>query len=342
MPQKRTTNGAVTLFDVAQEAGVHPSTVSRALDPRQRNRVKEPTRRRIVDTANRLGYRPHLVARGLQSGRTATVGVIVADLGNMFVTPIIHGLTNSLETLGMLPMIAETEDDRDRLIIILDHMLSRRVDALVVASARAGDRDILEAAGRLVPVIIAGRPLLDTSLPQVIHDDFLGGRLVAEHFHQLGHRRVVQLKGPEDVANFPLRTGGFSGYCGAFGIEEINLAEEATTPAIEEGARLASLLLEQPGSLPTGVFAHNDLMAIGALSVFRSVGIQVPATISLVGYNDLPMVGQIDPPLTTVRYPSSEVGKAAGEMLSQLLSGGRPGDRFLKPVLVIRSSTRSV
>jgi len=304
--------------------------------------VKEPTRLRIVDTAHRLGYRPHLVARGLQSGRTATVGVIVADLGNSFITPIIHGLTNSIETLGLVPMIAETEDDHDRLAVILEHMVSRRVDALVVAAARSGDREILESVGRLLPTVIAARPLAGTTLSQVTHDDVLGGRLAAEHFHRLGHRLVVQLRGPDDVGNFPLRGTGFSDYCRRAKVDELELPQRGRAPSEEEGARLADFLLSAGRPLPTGVFAHNDLMAVGALSVFRDAGINVPGTLSLAGYNDLPMVGLIDPPLTTVRYPSMELGRAAGEMLSQLLSGGSPADRFLKPTLVVRASTRAL
>ena len=155
----------VTLLDVAREAGVHVSTVSRALDPAHRARVKDATRLHIEAVAHKLGYRPDMVARGLKSGRTAAVGVIVADLGNTFITPVIHGLTAAVETAGMMPMIAETEDDHDRFSNILDHMLSRRVDAMVVTSARSADRETLESAGRIVPIVVAGRPLDDTSLP---------------------------------------------------------------------------------------------------------------------------------------------------------------------------------
>ncbi|HUO46709.1 MAG TPA: LacI family DNA-binding transcriptional regulator [Acidimicrobiia bacterium] len=342
MTDRTRPNGGVTLLDVAREAGVHPSTVSRALDPRQQDRVKEPTRARIVDVANRLGYRPHLVARGLQSGRTATVGVIAADLGNTFVTPIIHGVTSAIEAVGLLPLIAETQDDHERLAVILDHMLSRRVDAIVVAAARAGDKDILESAGRVVPVIIAARPLDDSLLPQVIHDDERGARLAAEHFYDLGHRLVAQLRGPADVANFSRRAVGFSDFCEAMGMDEVEIPERGHTPSIEEGERLARALIDRGGPLPTAIFAHNDLMAIGALSVLRTAGLRVPGIVSLVGYNDLPMVGQIDPPLTTVLYPSLEVGTMAGEMVSQLLSGKRPSDHTLEPVLVVRASTRPV
>ena len=338
----RRSNGGVTLFDVARLAGVHPSTVSRALDPEQRKRVKEPTRRLIMDAASRLGYRPDLIARGLRNGRTATVGVIAADLGNTFVTPIIHGLTGAIEMAGMLPLIAETQDDHDRFQIILDHMLSRRVDAIVVIAARTGDQAILEDTGQSVPIVITGRPLAKTILPQVIHDDRGGGQLVAEHFHQLGHRRVAQLHGPVDVGNFPRRAEGFTEVCRARGLDEVELQGRAEFPNIEDGARLMDELLDRPGPLPTAVFAHNDNIAVGALSRLRAAGLEVPEQVSLAGYNDLPMVDQLCPPLTTVLYPSLEVGKAAGEMVRQLLEGQVPKDLSLEPRLIVRESTGSV
>ena len=338
----RRSNGGVTLFDVARLAGVHPSTVSRALDPLQRKRVKEPTRRLIMDAASRLGYRPDLIARGLRNGRTATVGVIAADLGNTFVTPIIHGLTGAIETAGMLPLIAETQDDHDRFAIILDHMLSRRVDALVVIAARSGDQAILESAGKLVPIVIAARPLNRTVLPQVIHDDRRGGQLVAEHFQQLGHKLVAQLHGPVDVGNFPRRAEGFSEVCRAAGLTEVVLAGRADFPKTDDGERLMQELLESSGPFPTAVFAQNDNIAIGALSKLRAAGLRVPGDVSLAGYNDLPMVDQLCPPLTTVLYPSLEVGKAAGGMVRQLLDGETPTDLTLEPRLIVRESTARV
>lgn len=335
-------NGGVTLFDVARLAGVHPSTVSRALDPRQQARVKEVTRERIMDAANRLGYRPHLIARGLQSGRTATIGVIAADLGNLFVTPIIHGLTGSIEEAGMLPMIAETQDDHHRFIRILDHMLARRVDAIVVMAARSEDLAILEKAAISVPVLIAARPLDGTRLPQVIHDDREGGRLVAEHFHQLGHTWVAQLRGPIEVANFPRRAIGFGGYCRQAGVDEATLDVWAESPTIDEGARLMQMLLDGSTRRPTAIFAHNDLMALGALGALGIAGLRVPEDVSLAGYNDLPMVGYLSPPLTTVHYPSLEIGQTAGLMVQQLLAGEQPSDHNLEPGLVVRGSTGQI
>jgi LacI family transcriptional regulator len=339
LDEPRKPNGGVTLSDVARLAGVHPSTVSRALDPLQERRVKEETRRRIAEAASRLGYRPHLVARGLQSGRTATVGMIAADLGNTFVTPIIHGFTGAIEASGMLPLIAETQDDHSRLGRILEHMLSRRVDAIVVAAARVGDLAIIEAAGAVVPVVIAARPLDDTTICQIVQDDGEGGRIAAEHFHRLGHRRLAQLRGPDEVVNFPRRAAGFSGYVRETGLEECFLELTADLATIDEGRRLMAALLERTVPPPTAIFAHNDLMAVGALSVLRAAGLRVPEDVSLVGYNDLPMVGFLTPPLTTVRYPSLEIGRTAGEMVRLLLAGERPPDQTLEPELTVREST---
>jgi len=331
-----------TLDDVAREVGVHPSTVSRALNPSKAGLVNPETRQAVEEAARRLGYRPHMVARGLQSGRTATVGVIAADLGNQFVTPIIHGVTASLELGEFMPVIAETQDEHERFARILDHMLSRRVDAVVALAARAGDRQILEDAARIAPVVVAARPLPGSRLPQVVHDDAAGARMAAEHLHELGHRRVAQLRGPLDVANFEHRASAFSETCRELGIEEVEVPEIGSRPIYDEGYRLMKALLERDTDVPTAVFAHNDLMALGALAALKERDLSVPEDVSLIGYNDLPMMALVDPPLTTVRYPSREIGLAAGELVVAHLAGEESADVCLQPSLVVRRSTRPV
>lgn len=331
-----------TLDDIAREVGVHPSTVSRALNPARAALVKPDTRAAVEEAARRLGYRPDMVARGLQSGRTATVGVIVADLGNAFITPIIHQVAASLETATIMPVIAETQDEHERFARILDHIISRRVDAIVTAAARAGDREILESAARVVPIVVAARPLPHSSLPQVIHDDERGGRMAAEHLADLGHVSVAQLRGPLDVANFARREIGFGDTCRRLGLDEVVVDEIGSRPIFEEGRRLMEALLADDRPLPTAIFAHNDLMALGALAALNDAGLRVPEDISLMGYNDLPMMDLVAPPLTTVRYPSREIGRAAGEFVVEVLGGAEPEDVCLEPSLVVRRSTRQL
>jgi LacI family transcriptional regulator len=340
MAERTPDRRSVTLQDVADAAGLHPSTVSRALDPERRDRVSDATREHVVAVAARLGYRPDMVARGLKSGRTGALGVVVADLGNIFVTPLVHGIADAIDDAGMMSVVAESRDDRDRFAGILDHMLSRRVDALVILAARTGDRELVEMANRSVPVVLASRPLEDTPVRQVIHDNDLGGALVAEHLHALGHRIVAQLRGPDDVLNFPRRAHGFMGRVEALGMELADLDGVAAHPTQEEGRRLMEDLLDTRPRLPSAVFAHNDLMAIGALTALKSRGLRVPDDISLVGYNDMPLADQVSPPLTTVRYQTHEVGRRAGEMVLALLAGDECEDVVLTPTLVARGSTR--
>ncbi len=295
-----------------------------------------------MDVANDLGYRPDLVARSLQSGRTGTVGVILADLGNTFVTPLVHGVAASLESARALPTIAESQDDHARMLNILDHMLSRRVDGIVAVAARAADQQALEAAAKVVPVVLASRPLENTELVSITHDDREGGRLAADHLHQLGHRTVAQLCGPDDVLNFPRRAEGFRSVVTERGLHEVSPDACAERPVADEGARLMELLLDSSPRHPTAVFAHNDLMALGALSVLRQRSLRVPEDISLVGFNDLPLVGHLTPPLSTVRLRPLELGRIAGDVVVRMMSGETPRSVTLGVSLIRRGSTRRV
>lgn len=332
----------MTLKDIAESLGVNASTVSRALDPAKAHLVKDETIARVRQAAKHLGYRGDHVAGSLRRRVTATVGVIVADLANPFIAPVIHGIANALAAEQMLPLIFETQDDPDQLKWGVDHLLSRRVDAIIVAGARFGDRLVLEAATQFTPVVVAVRGLPGSPLPHVLHDDRAGGAMAARHLIELGHSRLAELRGPMDIGNFVARHEGFRDACRDAGVEVVGSLGYGARPIREEGERLAGDLVELCGtSLPTAVFAHNDLMALGALSVFRQHGLVCPRDISLIGYNDSPTIDQVDPPLTSVAYPGIEVGRSAGTLALQLIARNDrpiPGAVF-QPRIVIREST---
>ena len=334
--------GVATLEDVARAAGVHYSTVSRALDPNKVWRVNAVTRKHVQAVARRMGYQRDMVASGLKRGRTHTVAIVVADLGNPFIAPVLRGIANRLELAGFMSLISDTQDDSARLERILNHLLSRRVDAIILTAARLGDGPVLRRISRLgTPVVLAVRNVPGIRLPACTDDDLLGGTLAARHLLALGHRRVSQLRGPADVYSFVERGGGFSKTVAAAGAVEVEVPSTALTPTLEEGGRLMRLLLDGKRVAPTAIFAHNDLMALGALAVMRERGLNCPKDFSVIGYNDSPQVDRVMPPLTTIRQPSEELGRTAAEMAVGLLTApDRPvASRSLAPTLVVREST---
>jgi LacI family transcriptional regulator len=337
---------AVTLRDVALAAGVHPSTVSRSLDPGQSARVNEATRERVLEVARALEYEPDLVAKSLRNQRTNTVGVVVPDFGNPLYAGMIRGLNRALERQGYASVMSETTDDSGRLEHTLNLFTRRRVDAVVVASAREHDRPVLRQFARQgVPLVMAIRWIKGVNVPIVANDDRYGGALAAAHLIELGHRRLAQLHGPADIETFVERGTGFSDTVARAGLDEPMRPASATGPTVAEGRRLMALLLRSAKEPPTAVFAHNDLMAIGAFEALQEAGLSCPGDVSVIGYNDIPLVEHLDPPLSTISMPVTEVGRVAAETALTLVDGG-PTTRLdaavsinLRPTLVPRRST---
>jgi LacI family transcriptional regulator len=332
----------VTLEDVARAAGVHYSTVSRALDPNKVWRVNAATRKRVQTVARRMGYQRDMVASGLKRGRTHTVAVVVPDLGNPTIAPILRGIANRLESAGLMSLVSETQDDSERLEWILNHLVSRRVDAIILTAARLVDGPALRRFGRQrIPVVLAVRQVPGSRLPACTNDELMGGTLAAEHLLGLGHSRLAQLRGPSDFFSTMERAQGFSKAIASAGATEVTVPTASGLPTIDEGIRLMRMLLDRARSAPTAVFAHHDLLALGALVAMRERGLECPKHISLIGFHDLPQVDRVTPALTTIRQPSEELGRLAAEMTVTILNSPSrpPSSRSLAPALIVREST---
>lgn len=335
-------SGHVTIRDIAREAGVHPSTVSRALDPARANRISDDTRRQVVEAARALGYTRDAVAQGLRSGRTRTMGVIVADIANPFIAPVLRGIENGLGSRDLMALVTESRDDVDRLARLVDDLMARRVDAIIVTGARRGDERALRRASATVPVVLAVRSLPRAGLPSVTHDDLQGGRLAAEHLLGLGHRRLARLSGPDDVSSFRERGSGFRDAVVAGGGELVGERQPPGMPTLDDGRRLMSRMLDLTRP-PTAVFALNDLMAIGAMQELRARGLACPGDVSVVGFNDDRLASHVVPSLTTIRLPGYELGRIAADTAVMLIENpGHEAVRLTLPsTLIVRDSTAS-
>lgn len=330
----------VTLKRIAELAGVHPATVSRALDPEKSSMISDETRAKVMEKAAELDYQPNIPARTLRHGRSATMGVVVADLENPYTGRMVRGIENALEGRGIMALIAETQDDVDRMGRVLSHLISRSVDAIITTAARRGTERVLKKAYYQVPVVLADRSLPGAGFPTVAPDDVFGGRLAAEHLLSLGHTRLAQMAGPADISSFERRSAGFKAAVDAAGAELIDPGETAREPSIAEGRRLTQHLIER-GNVPTAMFAQNDLMALGMLDALKELGFACPEEVSIVGYDDLPLTAYTNPSLTTVRLPGYHLGRMAAEVAVSLSEDpqAEASDLTIAPTLVIRMSS---
>jgi LacI family transcriptional regulator len=328
----------VTLKHVADAAGVHFSTVSRALNPATRSRVKPDITARILATAQRLGYRANTLASGLRTRRSYVVGVVVPDIASLLFPPILEGIDSTLLKEGYMTMLANSANDPARHRRILAGMIERQVDGLILATATLDGAALTDWNEGRSPVVLINRTDESGRAPAVVNDDIRGVGLAVRHLAAFGHARIAHIAGPRSLSTGMMRVRGFQ-----LAVGELALAEPVIVQAqafTREAGRLACHdLIEQHRDV-TAIVAANDLIALGCYDSFAERGIVCPRDISVTGYNDAPFVDMVDPPLTTVRIRQREMGIEAGRLLLARMNGEDvSADILLRPELVARRST---
>jgi len=332
---------SVTIRDVARLAEVHPGTVSRALNEQTRGLVNPETAERVIRVAEQLGYRPNPIARGLKTNRSYTVGVLIPDLTNPLFPPIMRGIEDRLADAGYTLLIVNTDNDAERERIHMDALRDRQVDGFIAATARLDVELLSEVAAGGAPVVLVNRSLEDGSLPAVTVDDRQGIRLAVDHVLALGHERIGHVAGPQNVSTGHRRYLGFLEAMGAAGLgapaDRISFSTAFTEA---EGARACAELLDREPQI-SAIVAANDRLAIGCYDALEAHELTCPDDVSIVGFNDMPLVDRLRPPLTTVRVPQREIGTVAADLLLQRLGDGTQTAReiLLEPTLIVRGST---
>jgi DNA-binding LacI/PurR family transcriptional regulator len=324
---------AVTIHDVARRARVSVSTVSRAFTMPEV--VREATRSRVLEAARELGYRPNRAARSLITGRTGNLGVIVPDLGNPFFPAVLKGAQVQAREADHAVFLADTDED-PRLEADLIRAMAKQVDGVLLCSPRLAPADLDEVLG-LTSLVLLNRRV--PGVPAVVMDSADGMRQAVEHLAALGHRRCAFLEGPRNSWSNRERRRGLRAAARAHGIEAAELGPFA--PRFEAGMQAADVAL---AARVTAVLAFNDLMALGVLSRLADRGVAVPAEMSVVGFDDIPMAAMCAPSLTTVAMPMEQAGRAAVALLLDRLAGGaradgQPPRLLLGTQLIVRSST---
>jgi LacI family transcriptional regulator len=330
-----------TIHDVAKAVGVHASTVSRVMNPSRRHMVTTEMARRVIDAATSLGYHPNALAHGLRMRRSSTVGVLIPDITNPVFPLILRGIEDALGPLGYTAIIANTDGDASRDALILERMLARRVDGFILATARRQDPVVARCVAEDLPVVLINRMTSGIAgITAVVNEDARGIALAVAHLAGLGHRRIAHLAGPQHLSTGHERLEGFVAAMADAGLAvQKRLIATAFAYNVAEGERAMRSLLDAGGF--TAIVTANDLLAIGCYDALAARGLRCPGDVSVTGYNDMPFVDKLSPPLTTIRIQHYEMGVRAASLLLERLTDpdSRRVDIKLEPSLVIRGST---
>jgi LacI family transcriptional regulator len=328
MPRER--RRRATIVDVAEQAGVAASTVSRAFtNPR---RVNVETREHVLQVAERLGYTPNPAARALESGRTDTVALVLPDITNPFFFGLIKGAERAAAAAGYTLVIGDSEENpaaEERML----RRLEPAVDGFVVCSSRLPDA-VLAQVAEAGPLTLVNRQL--AGVDSVASDYQSGTRQIVDHLASLGHRGFVFLGGPPESWSGARRWRGLQAAAKARALTAVRHGPYA--PTLAGGAAAADAAVASGAS---ALVAHNDLLAIGVLGRLRERGLTVPADVSVVGFDDIFGSEFCAPPLTTLAEHVREAGRRAVEsLLMQMQRRDRQPARVLLPTqLLVRAST---
>lgn len=328
-----------TIDDVARLAGVHKATVSRALNERTESQIGRDTVLRVREAAKVLGYVPNVMARGLRTASSMTIGVVIPDLTNPLFPPIVRGIEHHLLARGYTALLANTDESETVERVAIGSLLARHVDGLIIASGhrRAAALSEIHRAG--VRAVMLNRDAEDVPYPLVSAEDAQGIAATVAHLLELGHRDLLHIAGPATLSTSAARSSAFVAACSAAGVDGRIVEVEALTA--EAGERAADALVAPIEGRPTAVVAGNDLIALGVLRSLRANGLRCPDDVSVVGFNDMVFAEDFDPPLTTVRVPAREMGEHAARLLLHMLDSGEIEQTGVRlPVsLIVRAST---
>lgn len=320
-----------TIYDVAREAGVSASTVSRTFS--RPGRVSSRTAVKVRAVAERLGYRSEEIFRAATPTHRQTIGLAISDVTNPFYFPIIRGAESAAAEAGFTLILADAQesDDVERKVL---RRLIPLIDGLVIASSRISDTD-LRTLAKSVPVVVLNRFV--SGMPCVIADTPRGVRRAVEHLGELGHHRICYVSGPEASWANGARWRALTEATHELELTACRIGP--FEPTVEGGVEAARLVAEKKH---TALVVYNDLMAMGIMRGLGSLGLKVPEEVSIVGFDNIFAADLVTPGLTTVAAPLAAVGETAVRNVIAFAGGARstqPGPTVVPVKLIVRGST---
>lgn len=331
---------AITIKDIARQARVSHSTVSRAL--RNNATIPPRTAQRIKRLAAKMGYVPSAVARSLKTSQSQALGVVVTNIADPFLSEVVRGIEEVVLEAGYSLFLAASNRDAEREKTLLHALAERRVDGAIICSSQVSEEHLRDLEKFGVPMVLVNNQIAGDFAHGIRHDDEWGGSEVTRHLLDLGHRRIAYLGNQE---------GGRAGADRQRGCESEMRVAGLTVNADwiicgpngrPSGGLVGAQQFLNLNPRPTALFCYNDMMALGVLQGLKQAGLRVPADCSVAGFDDVFVAEYADPPLTTLAQPKYQLGRDAAELMLDLLKTGLtdwPRVKSMRGQLRVRAST---
>jgi LacI family transcriptional regulator len=325
-----------TIHDVAQSAGVSPTTVSRYLN--NRIDLPAPTAARIDAAIAKLDYRPNLLAKRLSTGKSEAIGLVTPEIGNPFFAELAAAVEDEAERHGYAVFMSSTRGELSREVSSLKRLQDRHVDGLILMTNRPDDGTLAALIRETSNVVLIDEDIPGVDVPRIFVENQHGAYLATRHLIETGHRAIALVGGPEGLLSVSERRAGFERAMADAGLPVHADHIHQGTYSREFGRAAVTTLLALPEP-PTAILACSDYIAVGVMQGLRNFGLRVPADMSLVGFDDMPFAELIDPPLTTIRQPVAAMGRLGFQTLLALMNHEQPQMLTRLPVeLVDRQS----
>ena len=331
--------GSPTIPDVAREAGVSTATAARALGGY--GAVSEAAREAVLAAADKLGYRRNELARAMITGRTNTIGLVIADIENSFFARAARGVSDAARAAGYEVVLTNTDEDPDVERTSVKVLLSKRVDGIIVAPTSPDAAHLVAARAAGCPVVLLDRRLEAFAADTVLVDNVAASRDAVERLLAAGHRRIAMVTGGTTSAErsrsrLTVSTGNdrVDGFLAALADARITdpqayLRSGAHSPDLACTLMAELLALPTP---PTAVFASDSRVALGVLKAIRQAGLEVPREISMIGFDDADWTSVVNPPISVIAQPTYALGRRAAELLIARIAGDEaPAELHMMP-----------
>lgn len=329
----------VTIYDVAREANVSMATVSRVVNGNPN--VKPATRKKVLKTIEELGYRPNAVARGLASKRTTTVGVIIPDISNMFFSELARGIDDIANMYKYNIILSNSDQNIDKEIKLINTMLEKQVDGIVYMGSRLTDEHLKEFKTSPVPIVLAATIEPTNAIPSVNIDYEEAGYEATKLLIDNGHTKLAFVTGLDETTANKAKHQGF-----VQALEEIEQTVDQTNVfrgdlSYQSGLKAVESLFDQTEK-PTAIFAASDEIALGVIHGIQDLGLNVPADVEVIGFDNTRLAMMIRPTLSTVVQPVYDIGAVAMRLLTKYMNKEEVEESnvILPHQIIKRSSTK--